>query len=980
MSAPISKVPPSGTSSRFRSSAQVTVVLGPTNTGKTHLAMERMTGYQTGLIGFPLRLLARENYDRLVARLGPSKVGLVTGEERILPPSARYICATVESMPLVRYDTGTKADFLGDEWVNRGFEFIAVDEVQLAGDRERGHVFTDRIMNARGQFETMFLGAETAGPLLRQLLPDATFETRHRMSQLTYSGPKKLTRLPRRSAVVAFGVADVYQIADLVKRQRGGAAVVMGRLSPRTRNAQVELYQNGDVDFLISTDAIGMGLNLDLSHVALAADVKYDGRRMRKLSPAEMAQIAGRAGRHINDGTFGVTDGCQALEAEVVEAIEQHRFQPLRAMYWRNCDLDFSSIEALLHSLEAPPPLPFLFRKGDALDHQGLAALAERPGITAAASTPAAVRLLWDVACIPDFRQSLNENHYDMLAGIYNALVADGVLGVDTVARAMGQLDRLDGDLDTLMTRLAYIRTWTYITHRSDWTDNPAQWQDRARQVEDRLSDCLHARLSERFVDRRAAHLSRRLKEKKNLIASVKPNGTVLVEGEEVGVLDGFLFQPTLGEGEEKSTILAAARRGLPDEIENRVRAFAASATPAFKLDGSGVISWRESRVARLVKGDGLYAPRPELFDSDLLSIDQEQRLAARLNDFVAEHVRDVLARLIALQSPEAVELPVRRQKSDAKANPQQDKADIVPNAPQDQSGPTKDEIAAEPPVEQPEIVEQPAPEPVVLSGAAKGVAYNLFEQLGAVRSADMAHMTRSLEEQDKAAMARLGLRFGVEAVYLPDMLKPAQIELRGLLWNLYLNDTGTFFAPPAPGRVTIDAVENVPDAFWLAVGYRRLGGRVMRVDMVERVAMLVRTAARDGAFKITEEMLSLAGATREQMAAMLLDMQCKLVGEEPNEDPEKPAIQIFERVRRTRPKNNQGNKNNSQNNAAKGDKSRPDRRKHAGGKSAGGRQADRNAGGRPQAGQKSRGAKPTEKQPDPNSPFAVLAGLKLKD
>jgi ATP-dependent RNA helicase SUPV3L1/SUV3 len=774
--------------------------------------------------------------------------------------------------------------------------------------------------------------------------------------------------------VVAFGVADVYQIADLVKRQRGGAAVVMGRLSPRTRNAQVELYQNGDVDFLISTDAIGMGLNLDLNHVALAADVKYDGRRMRKLSPAEMAQIAGRAGRHVNDGTFGVTDGCQALEAEVVEAIEQHRFQPLRAMYWRNCDLDFSSIEALLHSLEAPPPLSFLFRKGDALDHQGLAALAERPGIVAAANTPAAVRLLWDVACIPDFRQSLNENHYDMLAGIYTALVADGVLGVDSVARAMDQLDRLDGDLDTLMTRLAYIRTWTYITHRSDWTDNPAQWQDRARQVEDRLSDCLHARLSERFVDRRAAHLSRRLKEKKNLIASVKPNGTVLVEGEEVGVLDGFLFQPTLGDGEEKSTILAAARRGLPDEIENRVRAFAASATPAFKLDAGGVISWRESRVARLVKGDGLYAPRPELFDSDLLSIDQEQRLAARLNDFVAEHVRDVLARLIALQSPEAVELSVRRPKPDAKANPE--KVDMAPSE-DDHSGPTKDEIAAEPPVEQPEIIEQPASEPVVLSGAAKGVAYNLFEQLGAVRSADMAHMTRSLEERDKAVMARLGLRFGVEAVYLPDMLKPAQIELRALLWNLYLNDTGTFFEPPSPGRVTIDAVEGVPDSFWLAVGYRRLGGRVMRVDMVERVAMLVRTAARDGAFKITEEMLSLAGATREQMAAMLLDMQCKLVAEEPNEDPEKPAIQIFERVRRARPKNNQ---NNPQNNGAKGDRSHPDRKTPAGGKHVGGKHAGRKSGGGPQGGQKSRSAKPAEKQPDPNSPFAVLAGLKLKD
>ena len=976
MPAPLSSAPHRAARNVHAAGAGVTVVLGPTNTGKTHLAIDRMTGYATGLIGFPLRLLARENYDRLVARLGPSKVGLLTGEERILPPSARYICATVESMPLERNDTGTAEDFLGDQWVNRGFEFIAVDEVQLAGDRERGHVFTDRILHARGQFETMLMGAETAGPLLRQLLPDARFETRQRMSKLSYAGPCKLTRLPRRSAIVAFGVADVYQIADLVRRQRGGAAVVMGRLSPRTRNAQVDLYQNGDVDFLIATDAIGMGLNLDLNHVALASDVKYDGRHMRKLAPAEMAQIAGRAGRHVNDGTFGVTDGCRALDPEMVEAIEQHRFQPLRAFYWRSRDLNFSTVDTLLASLETPPPLPFLFRKGDALDHQAMAALASRPEILAAAINAHAVRLLWDVACIPDFRQSLNENHYDMLAGIYAALEAHGVLATDMVAKAMSQLDRLDGDLDTLMTRLAYIRTWTYITHRSDWTDSPAQWQDRARQIEDRLSDCLHRRLSERFVDRRAAHLSRRLKEKKNLMASVKTDGKVLVEGEEVGVLDGFVFQPTLSEGEEKSTILLAARRGLPDEIENRVRAFAASAAPAFRLDEVGVISWRESTVARLVKGDGLYAPRPEVIDSDLLSIDQTQRLHARLNDFVAEHVRDVLGRLLALESPEAIEMPAPPKSGPSKSEPNKSApnktAPDAASAPATEtSGPTKDEIPADPPVEQPDVLEEPVAKPITLSGAAKGIAFTLFEGLGAVRTSEIAHLTKALEETDRPAMARLGLRFGVETVYLPDMLKPAQIELRALLWNLHVNTVGNFHTPPPAGRVTIDAVENVPDEFWLVVGYRRLGGRVMRVDMVERVALLVRTAAREGQFKITEDMLSLAGATREQMGAMLLDMQCRIVGEEQSDDPEKPALQIFERVRRARP--------NARQNA---EKSRGNRPANQNAKKGGGRsQTDRNDGKR-RAGAKGnpRPAKPAAKQPDPNSPFAVLAGLKLKE
>ena len=958
------------------SSSRISVVLGPTNTGKTHLAIERMIGYSTGMIGFPLRLLARENYDRLVTRLGAGKVGLITGEERILPPSARYICCTVESMPLdpAGEAAGLIGPDLGPEWKHRGFEFIAVDEVQLAGDRERGHVFTDRILHSRGLFETMFMGADTAAPLLRELLPDAVFEQRQRMSRLSYAGPKKLTRLPRRSAVVAFGVSDVYQIAELVRRQRGGAAVVMGRLSPRTRNAQVELYQNGDVDFLIATDAIGMGLNLDLGHVALAADVKYDGRHMRKLSPAEVGQIAGRAGRHVNDGTFGVTDGCRAFEPELIEAVEAHRFRPLRSFYWRSRALDFGSMDALLASLEVPPPYPFLFRKGDALDHQALAALAARPEVAATVRGPADVRLLWAVACIPDFRQSLNDSHYDMLAGIFVALASDGVLGGDMVSRAITQLDRLDGDLDTLMTRLAYIRTWTYITHRSDWTDNPAQWQDRARSIEDRLSDALHERLSERFVDKRAAHLSRRLKETKNLIASVKSDGTVLVEGEDVGKLDGFQFQPTLTDGDEKATILAAARRGLPEEIEARVRAFAASATPAFRLSENGEISWRESKVARLVKGDGLYAPRPELVASDLLSIDQTQRLTLRLSEFVAEHVRDVLGRLVILETPEAspaLEAPLAKP-----AKEPTKEAGETPVADAD-DGPPKDEIAATPPAEQPDIVEMPTPEPVSLSGTAKGIAFSLFEQLGCVPMAELGQMMRSLNESDKPWMARLGLRFGVETVYLPDMLKPAQIELRALLWNLWHGEAGVFHQPPAAGRVTIDAVDNVPDAFWLAVGYRRLGGRVMRVDMVERVAMLVRTAAREGQFKISEDMLSLAGATRDQMGAMLLDLNCKKVGEEPAEDPEKPVIEIFERVKRQRPtgprKDQAGRADGQNRNRNAGPKGRGKGGNKGGGNKASGKGGSRGSGNQ-------RFGQPASKEPDPNSPFAVLAGLKLKD
>ena len=939
------------------SSQNLTLVLGPTNTGKTHLALERMTGYASGMIGFPLRLLARENYDRLVARLGVDKVGLLTGEERILPPTARYLCCTVESMPV---------EPLGlDDVAGRRFDFVAVDEVQLAGDRERGHIFTDRILHARGAFETMLLGAETAAPLLKALLPDARFEFRQRMSQLVYAGPKKLTRLPRRSAIVAFSASDVYQIAEFVRRQRGGAAVVMGRLSPRTRNAQVDLYQNGDVDFLIATDAIGMGLNLDLGHVALAADIKFDGRHMRKLSPAEMAQIAGRAGRHVKDGTFGVTDGCQVLEPEVTEAIEQHRFAPLRSFYWRNRDLNFGSIDMLIESLEAPPPLPFLFRKGDALDHQALIALAGRKDVRAAVQGAGDVRLLWDVSSIPDFRQSLHESHYDLLASVYMALVSNGVLAKDTVARAIQQLDRVDGDLDTLMTRLAYIRTWTYITNRSGWTDTPVEWQTRARVIEDKLSDRLHQRLSERFVDKRAAHLSRKLKETKNLIASVKDDGTVLVEGEEVGQLTGFVFNPTLADGEEKATILAAARRGLPDEIEWRVQAFVASLDAAFQIDERGVVWWREAAVAQLVKGDSLYMPRADLASSDLLSIDQTQRMQARLASFLAAHITAVLGRLTILATPDqAIPAPATDAKTpDTKTH--------------DSMGKNPASVAADHGIRESEreaaaeTLTVTLGEPVVptsLSGAAKGVAFIVFERLGSVPTSDVAHLARNINESDKPILARLGLRFGVETVYMPEMLKPIQISLRSLLWSL--NEEAFFDgAPPPAGRVAIDAIADVPDLYWLAIGYRRLGQRVMRVDMVERVAMLVRTAAREGQFKITEDMLSLAGATREAMGLMLLDLGCRVVDEETAEDPAKPAIQIFEKQRKPRMTQNRRQANSESRSG--------DAHSRAGAGKANRRLRAKSTSSVPRGTHKVSPRHSAKSNPD--SPFAVLAGLKLK-
>ncbi|MGH6904251.1 MAG: helicase-related protein, partial [Geminicoccaceae bacterium] len=500
---------------------RVLAVLGPTNTGKTHFAVERMLAHPSGLIGFPLRLLAREIYDRMVAQKGAHAVALITGEERIEPLGARYFAATVEAMP---DDLGTS--------------FLAVDEIQLCADPERGHVFTDRLLRARGRDETMFLGADTVRPLIRQLVPEAELISRPRFSTLTYVEPAKVTRLPRRSAVVAFTAQEVYALAELVRRRRGGAAVVLGALSPRTRNAQVALYQAGEVDHLIATDAIGMGLNMDLAHVTLASVVKFDGRERRRLHAHEIGQIAGRAGRHMRDGTFGTTPDVGGLDPRTIEAVENHDFPALRQLRWRNDALDLSSLADLLETLDAEPPAPYLLRTRNALDHVSLKVLARRPPVQARAADPAGVRLLWAVCQIPDFRKTLNDAHLDLLETVFVHLAERGRLPIDWVADQVVRLERADGDIDTLITRLAHIRTWTYVAYRADWLDDAIHWQERTRAVEDALSDALHDRLTQRFIDRRTQALLKGLHGDGQL-AAIEGDGAIVVDGQAVGRVEG---------------------------------------------------------------------------------------------------------------------------------------------------------------------------------------------------------------------------------------------------------------------------------------------------------------------------------------------------------------------------------------------------------------------------------------------------------
>ena len=550
---PISFSSPVTRDGRLRG-AGVTAVLGPTNTGKTHLAIERMLGHSSGMIGLPLRLLAREVYNKVVDRVGAENVALITGEEKIKPPNPRYWVATVEAMPR-----------------DLDLAFVAIDEVQLGSDLDRGHVFTDRMLNRRGREETLVLGAATVRPMVEKLLRGANIVQRPRLSTLIHTGDKKLSRLPRRSAIVAFSADEVYAIAELIRRQRGGAAVVMGSLSPRTRNAQVELFQSGDVDYLIATDAIGMGLNLDVDHVAFASDRKFDGYQFRKLNPAELAQIAGRAGRAQRDGTFGTTGRCPPFEDDLVRALESHSFEPIKVLQWRNTDLEFASIGALQASLAMTPTEAGLTRAPIAEDILVLEHAARDEEIRGMATSRSAVERLWEACQVPDYRKIAPATHAELAVTLYGFLMRQGKIPVDWFSAQIAQADRTDGDIDTLSNRIAHVRTWTFVANRPDWLADPEHWQAVTRSVEDKLSDAMHERLIERFVDRRTSVLMRRLRENTTLETEIKKTGEVVVEGHEIGRLDGFTFvADASAAGSEAKTLQGAARSALAGEIDAR--------------------------------------------------------------------------------------------------------------------------------------------------------------------------------------------------------------------------------------------------------------------------------------------------------------------------------------------------------------------------------------------------------------------------
>lgn len=776
-----------------RSGPRITAVLGPTNTGKTHYALERMLGYRTGVIGLPLRLLAREVYDKLVALRGPNAVALVTGEERIVPDRAQYWVATVEAMPL-----------------GLGAEFVAIDEIQLCADPERGHVFTDRLLSMRGTQETLFLGSDTMRPAIAGLIPDVQFLTRERFSELIHSGSKKLSRMPGRSAIVGFSVDNLYAIAELMRRQKGGVAVVMGALSPRTRNAQVELYQNGDVDYLVATDAIGMGLNLDIDHVAFSAVSKFDGRRMRDLAPNELAQIAGRAGRHMRHGSFGVTGEAPLLPAPVAEAICEHRFAPLRKLHWRNRDLAFGTVDALIRSLELPTTNPWLTRGRDADDLIALKMLSKDAEVTARATDGRSVGLLWDICQLPDFRGISHGEHAGLVTQLFNDIHEHGRVRADWFARQVKRIDRTDGDIDTLSKRLAFIRTWTYVAQRRNWLDDVAHWRGEARAVEDRLSDALHERLTQRFVDRRTSVLLRRLKQKESLVADVNENGEVTVEGQLVGKLEAFRFsQDATQSPEEAKTLRAASLKALAPEFHLRADRFYNAPDTELDYTEQGGLMWGEHAVGKLVKGDALTKPRVLAFVDEEAGEDVAEKVTRRLQHFIDRKVQALFEPLSTIE---------------------------------------KDET---------------------LTGMARGFGFRLIEALGIIPRDQVAAEVKDLDQDARGALRKHGVRFGQFTIFMPLMLKPAPTRLRLVLDSLW-KDLSEFPESPPPGLVTIPVIEGVDKDAYMLSGYRAAGTRAIRIDMLERLADQLRVEDSRGGFEAKADMLSITGMTLEQFADLM--------------------------------------------------------------------------------------------------------------
>ena len=776
---------------------QIIAVLGPTNTGKTHLAVERMLEFETGVIGFPLRLLAREVYDKCVAKLGAGRVALITGEEKIIPPTANYYLCTVESMPL-----------------DINFEFVAVDEIQMCADPERGHIFTDRLLNYRGDKLTMFLGADTMKNIISELVPSCEFIYRDRLSKLTYTGHKKISRIQPRSAIVAFSVDEVYSLSELIRRQKCGAAIVMGSLSPKTRNAQVGLYQSGDVDFLVATDAIGMGINMDIDHVSFNSLRKFDGKQMRNLRNTEIGQISGRAGRYTNNGTFGVTGSCETLSNEQIEKLENHKFDSVINIYWRNSGLDFSSQNNFLQSLNLKSPLSNLLRNKDLIDENIFRFLVSENSNIKIENNSFVISTLWECCQIPDFTKSSYNEHTEIITKVFNFLTSDkGKITNNWMKRQLSGLDNIEGNIDAIANRISHVRTWSYVSNKKNWVENSDYWVAKTQHIEDKLSDKLHEELSKSFVDKRISILSRGLKQDIQLETKISDNNEIVIDGQLVGKINGLKLSLDYSKSALQTDIKSiqkAARSGAAIELKERAKEIIEN-PEFFKLQHDGKIYWKENQIGKISPGKNYLSPEVKVYSDESLELQDQQQVANTMQYWIDMQTKTLLKDLVEIQNPK-----------------------------------TENKII-------------------------KGLCYQLFENNGVLKRDSVNDLIKQINKEDRYILRKLGVKIGRYHVYQPRMVKPHAVTYKTILWNCFENIKENIY--PTFGLNFIKNFKNKNSKFLLICGFETFDPYIVRIDILERLFLKILETSKNGIFELQSDMLNLLGCSKDDFKNLMLKM-----------------------------------------------------------------------------------------------------------
>ena len=771
---------------------KIVAVLGPTNTGKTYLAIEKMLEFNSGIFGFPLRLLAREVYDKCVTKVGIEKVALITGEEKIIPDSAQYFVCTVESMPK-----------------NKSVDFVAVDEIQMCADKERGHIFTDRLLNSRGEVLTMFLGSQIMENIISDLLPKVEFVKKNRFSKLTYSGYKKISRLDRKSALIAFSIEEVYALAELVRRQKGGAAIVMGSLSPKTRNAQVELYQSGDVDYLVATDAIGMGINMDIEQISFSSLKKFDGKKTRRLRTTEISQIAGRAGRYKNDGTFGVTGDCQNLEIGEIERIENHKLDSVKILYWRNSKLNFQDISDLINSLELKPRNLNLMRISDSIDENVLRFLVKDKKLKFSNNN---LELLWECCQIPDFQKKAYGQHVDLVSGVFNFLTSKkNKIPNDFMKNQLKHLDKYHGNIDMITNRISNVRTWSYVANKKNWVENSDYWIELSKNIEDNLSEKLHQELSKIFIDKRISVLSRGLKQDAKLKTTITNDDDVIIDEQLIGKLKGLKlnleFTSSTLETDIKS-LKKAARQGMVDELSSRVKEIINKKEVEFRNNSK--IYWKENPIAKIKKGKNYLSPEVEIISDEALDVEAKEELLHFLSDWLSGYISEELNDLINL-----IKLDNKNK-------------------------------------------------------YLRALSFQLYESNGILKRINVEDIVKAISKDERKQFKSLGIKIGRYHIFLPKMLKPKAVNLRILLWKFYNNIQTSNEIPKSGLNFLVDDKKKFDKKFLLLCGFEKFENFYVRVDILEKFFLKIIENTKDGKFKISSEMMNLLGCSKENFFKLM--------------------------------------------------------------------------------------------------------------